>query len=85
MLPKAPHGWKYYDKTSGGTKNEGIIAVLIQKMRESRQLPIPSCLLLHLFSHDPVLVPVLEIGTFVEAPLNKEAHLVLIQIHLAGS
>ena len=20
LLPKAPHGWKYYDKTSGGTK-----------------------------------------------------------------
>ena len=59
-------------KLPGVQKNEGIALAAD-----------PLLLLLHLFSHDPVLVPVLEIGTFVEAPLNKEAHLILIQIHLA--
>ena len=34
-------------------------------------------------SHNPVLVPVLEIGTAVEAALNEEAHFVLVQVHFA--
>ena len=70
-------------KLPGVQKNEGIIAVLIQKNEGIALAADPLLLLLHLFSHDPVLVPVLEIGTFVEAPLNKKAHLILIQIHLA--
>ena len=34
-------------------------------------------------SHNPVLVPVLEIGTAVEAALDEEAHFVLVQVHFA--
>ena len=34
-------------------------------------------------SHDPVLVPVLEIRAAVEAALDEEAHFVLVQVHFA--